>query len=89
VPDTYSREHSGRSAENVLPPRVVFEKQLSAIHTEGIVQLERHGLATRPDKRASVLNPLIDAIIDNLGIFETQCNDDIGELMKSLVLNPV
>jgi hypothetical protein len=89
VPDTYSREHSGRSAESGLPPRVVFEKQLSAIHTEGIVQLERHGLATRPDKRASVLNPLIDAITENLRTFEPQCNDDIGKLVKSLVLDSV
>lgn len=62
-----------------MPARVVFEKQLSAIHTEGIVQLERQGLATRPDKRAMVLDPLIDVISENLRVFETQIPDEIGE----------
>ena len=57
----------------------MFEKQLSAAHTEGVVQLERHGLATRPDKRASILNPLIDSISETLRVFEAQAVDDLGE----------
>lgn len=79
MPDTYSREQSGKTAESLLPARVVFEKQLSAVHTEGVVQLERHGLATRPDSRAGVLNPLIDAISSNLQDFEIRCSDDMGK----------
>ena len=32
VPDTYSREQSGKTADNLLDPSVVFEKQLSVVH---------------------------------------------------------
>ena len=81
VPDTYSREHSGKTAESLLPVRVVFEKQLSAVHTDCIVQLERLGLATRPDKRASVLNPLIDTASENLQEFDLRCPGDMGEFL--------
>ena len=82
VPDTYSREHSGKTAESLLSAKVVFEKQLSAVHTDCIVRLERHGLATRPDKRASVLNPLIDTAGENLQAFELRCSGDMGESLR-------
>ncbi len=84
MPDTYSRDHSGKIVEKLLPARIIWEKQLSAIHTDCIVQLERYGLATRPENRASVLNPLIDAAFESLQEFELRCSGDLGKLTTFL-----
>ena len=79
VPDTYGREDGEKGPENLLPASVTFEKKLSAIHTEGIVQLERHGLATPPDRRATVLKPLINTFDLQLKALTPQCPGQMGK----------
>lgn len=77
VPDTYSRSNSSDREEPPLPGSIAFEKALSAVQTEGVMQLERNSLATPPDQRAAVLNPLIESILEQLIGLSAQSLNDI------------
>ena len=79
VPDTHKRNHQAPDEANLVPESVAFEKTLSAIHTEGIMQLERNSLVTPPDERASVLNPLIETINTQLLELLSQSPGDLGK----------
>ena len=82
VPDTYSRDPLGTEEDNALPTSVTFEKALSAVQTEGVMQLERNSLATPPNQRALVLNPLIESIAEQLLELSVQSPSDVGEYLS-------
>lgn len=79
MPDTYSRSNPESHEDTTLPASLVFAKTLSAVQTEGIIQLERNSLATAPRERAAVLNPLIENIIEQLLTLLVTSPSDIGE----------
>ena len=78
ISDTYARERSGKDVTKYLPAGLVFGKKLAAAQTEGILQLERQGLATPPDGRAAVLNPLIDSYDEQLQRLGLECPKPLG-----------
>lgn len=79
VPDTYERSNSANQGEPPLPGSIAFEKTLSAVQTEGIMQLERNSLATPPNQRVAVLNPLIEKILEQLIELSVLSPNEIGE----------
>lgn len=79
MPDTYDRSHHVKDGESLMPANAAFEKALSAVQTEGIMQLERNSLATPPNQRASVLNPLIESICEQLLELLPQSPGEIGK----------
>lgn len=61
------------------PDDTEFEKLLSGLQTVGIMKLERSSLTTPPRQRASVLNPLIETICDQLNELLPRAPGDVGK----------
>lgn len=79
MPDTYNRSHSETEDDSPFAASLAFEKTLSCVQTEAIMELERSSLATPPNLRAAVLDPLIDSRSEQLLELLPQAPDDIGE----------
>jgi transcriptional regulatory protein LEU3 len=77
IPDNY--DHDSQQAQSVyaLPPALRFQKTLSRILTESILELERYALSKVMQQRAAVLNPIIDAASLSLAELEPECPTQI------------
>lgn len=79
IPDTYGRTTSESQEVNPVPANLAFAKTLSAVQTEGIIQLERSSLSTPPKLRAAVLNPIIENVTEQLLAMLVHSSGDLGE----------
>lgn len=77
IPDNY--DHDSQQAQSIyaLPPALRFQKTLSRILTESILELERYALSKVMQQRAAVLNPIIDAASVSLSQLEPECPTEI------------
>ncbi|ETN39952.1 uncharacterized protein HMPREF1541_06179 [Cyphellophora europaea CBS 101466] len=77
IPDNYDHESHQAQSIYALPPALRFQKTLSRILTESILELERYALSKAMPHRAAVLNPIIDAASLSLAELEPECPGEI------------
>ncbi|KPI34453.1 Regulatory protein LEU3 [Cyphellophora attinorum] len=77
IPDNYDHSYCQAQSLNALQPALRFQKTLSRILTESILELERYALSKPMAQRGPVLNPFIDAASLTLADLEPECPADI------------
>lgn len=69
----YYSEH----ASTALPPILQFQKKLTSIQAEAILEVEKTALSRHPRRRAELMNPIIDGTCGKLSNLEADCTDQI------------
>jgi hypothetical protein len=78
IPDTYDHDCNRVEVAAVLSPQIRFLKELTQLHTESILNIERNALSKIPDTRALLLDSIIDAALLSLARFESQSSGKLG-----------
>lgn len=73
IPDSFDSDDARAQTVYSLPPAIRFQKTLSRILTESILELEKYALSKPLEQRAAALNPLIDAALLSLGELQNEC----------------
>lgn len=77
IPDNYDHGYCQAESIHALPPALRFQKTLSRILSDSILELERYALSKPMSQRGPVLNPIIDAASLTLAELEPECPGEI------------
>jgi hypothetical protein len=69
----YYSEH----ADTALLSPLQFQKKLTTIQAEAVLDIERVALSRHPRRRAELMNPIIDGTCGKLSNLESECTDQI------------
>ena len=78
IPDTYDHDCNRVEVATALSPQIRFLKELTRLHVEAILNIERNALSKIPDTKALLLDSTIDAALLSLSRLESQISEKLG-----------
>lgn len=86
IPDNYDHEYCQAFAFNALPQSIRFQKALSQLQTDVILEIERYALCKRPEHRAPALIPMIDNAVLQFAQLASEATSAVGKTSNTASL---
>ncbi|EXJ80927.1 hypothetical protein A1O3_07215 [Capronia epimyces CBS 606.96] len=79
--DTYSHEGYKEDPLTALPPSLVFQRRLSQLHSEAILEIEHVALSQTPEVRNVTLGPTVNNVLSKLSTLAVDCPSKIDRYL--------
>jgi hypothetical protein len=76
--DTYGHDGYREDPFATLSPTVRFQRNLSQVQSDAILEIDRNALSKRPEDRNILLAPIINTCLSRLAALTAECDSMLG-----------